>query len=84
MYIFRQNNSYFGEGGNIMEVVVNDVVGTKEAAAILGVSPSTVQRYCRQGRFGPDAIQDAPDRPWHIRRKAVLNMKKQGKQRGNQ
>ena len=59
----------------------NSMIGTKEAAAILGVSPSTVQRYCRQGKFGHDAMQDAPEHPWHIRRAAVEKMKNQRKQR---
>ena len=54
----------------------NVMIGTKEAAAILCVSASTVQRYCRQGKFGHDAMQDAPEHPWHIRRDAVLQMKR--------
>ncbi|MBQ4423740.1 MAG: helix-turn-helix domain-containing protein [Clostridia bacterium] len=64
-----------------MESLGNNMIGTKEAAAILGISPSTVQRYCRQGKFGQDAMQDAPEHPWHIRREAVLQMKERKNRR---
>lgn len=62
-----------------MEKGDNIMIGTKEAAEILGVDLSTVQRYCRQGKFGQDAMQDEPGHPWHIRREAVLQMKERRK-----
>lgn len=62
-----------------MEENGNDLIGVKEAAKLLNLSASTVQRYCRQGKFGQDAMQDAPEHPWHIRRDAVLRLKERRK-----
>ena len=42
-----------------------EMLGTAAAAERWGVSPATVQRWCREGKI-PGAVQDAPRRPWHI------------------
>ena len=42
-----------------------EMLGTAAAAERWKVSPSTVQRWCREGKT-PGAVQDAPGRPWHI------------------
>ena len=42
-----------------------EMLGTAAAAERWNVSPSTVQRWCREGKI-PGAVQDAPGRPWHI------------------
>lgn len=40
-------------------------IGTKEASEKWGVSQSTVQKWCRQGKI-KGATQDKPRSPWHI------------------
>lgn len=42
-----------------------DFMGTKQASEILGVSQSTISKWCREGRI-PDAEQDASGSPWRI------------------
>lgn len=51
---------------NIPQSSNNLYMGTKEAAQKFGVTPATVSKWCRQGRFGSDAEQDAPGSPWRI------------------
>ena len=43
----------------------SEMSGTEAAAARFGVSKSTVQRWCREGKID-GAVQDAPFHPWHI------------------
>ena len=53
------------------------IVGSKEAAEILGLSQSTISRYCREGIF-KTTEHDAPGSPWRI---AVEELKKFKKRR---
>ena len=39
-------------------------IGTKEAAKKWGVSQSTVQKWCREGKI-KGATQDKSGSPWH-------------------
>lgn len=45
-------------------------IGTKEAAKRLGVTQSTVAKYCRSGLLA-GATQDGKGSPWHIPEKAL-------------
>lgn len=46
-------------------------MGTKEAAEKWGVSQSTVQKWCREGKIQPSPTQDRKGSPWHIERDAT-------------
>lgn len=48
-------------------------IGTNRAAEILGVSQSTVQKMCREGRF-KTATQDGAGKPWHILAEEVYQL----------
>ena len=50
-------------------------VGTKEVADELRVLPSTVSKWCREGKV-EGATQDAEGSPWHIPVETLLKMKK--------
>ena len=49
-------------------------MGTREAAELWGVKQSDVSKWCREGKLkgGMEVCeQDAPGKPWRIRRDAV-------------
>lgn len=50
-------------------------IGTKEAAKRLGVTQSTVARYCREGKI-KGAEQDEKGCPWHIPESTIEEMLK--------
>ena len=50
----------------------DDILGTKAASEILGISSPSVARLCREGKF-PHASQDGEGHPWHIPRKDIDN-----------
>lgn len=42
---------------------------TAEAAALLGLQPGTIRRYCELGKLA--GVREAPDYPWRIARAEV-------------
>ncbi|MBP3415384.1 MAG: helix-turn-helix domain-containing protein [Clostridia bacterium] len=44
---------------------MSDSIGTKEAASLWGYKPSTISKWCREGKI-PGADQDGPGSPWRI------------------
>ena len=52
-------------------------MGTKEASKFWGVSQSTIQKWCRDGKI-KGATQDKSGSPWHIPKDAVPPIKRKG------
>ena len=50
---------------SLKKEIKSSYVGTKDAAKMLGVSQSTISRYCRESII-KNAEQDAPGSPWRI------------------
>ena len=46
-------------------------MGTREAAEKWGVSQSTVQKWCRDGKIMPQPTQDKKGSSWHIVKDAI-------------
>ena len=58
---------------------MNEYMNTNEAAKLWGVSKATVQKWCREGKLKsgtPPCYQEAPRKPWFIRRDAIPPQKK--------
>lgn len=60
--------------------VMDAEVGTREAAAILGLSKRTIQKLCDEGVFRrivdcrKISTREAPNQPYRIKRAAVMRM----------
>lgn len=53
-----------------------EMYSTKAVAEMLGKTPATISKWCREGKF-PNAEQDEPGCPWRIPAEDVEMMKKQ-------
>lgn len=55
-------------------------IGTKRAAELLGCTQSTINKWCREGKF-KSATQDKEGSPWHIAEEEVLQFAKTRKKK---